>query len=282
MNYLENLKSIAKKNKSIVCLGLDPIIDDIPIETGNICEKISTFYEKMLSKMLQSGIMPSAAKPNYAFYAQYGLEGIQALLNVISFCKDAGLPVILDVKRGDIGKTAQAYAKESFEFFNSDAVTLAPYMGYDSIKPFMQDFPNKGYYVLTKTSNNSSGDIQDIECNGSPIFAHVADKILEWYEPGIGSVVGATFPEQLKLISQKFIDSNKEIPLLIPGVGAQGGSISEVLNILKNFKDITIHRINSSGAINFAYKQKPNKNFADAAVEALDELNTEIGQFINF
>ena len=282
MNYLETLKNTAKKNKSIVCLGLDPVIEDIPCETGSIGERISAFYEKMLSKMVQTGTMPSAAKPNYAFYAQYGLDGLQALINVISFCKSAGLPVILDVKRGDIGKTAQAYAKESFGFFNADAVTLAPYMGYDSIKPFMQDFPNKGYYILTKTSNTSSGDIQDVECNGTPIFVHVADKILEWYEPGIGSVVGATYPEQLKLISQKFIDADKEVPLLIPGIGAQGGSLSEVLNILKGFKDLTIHRINSSGAINFAYKQKPGKDFADAAVEALDELNGEIGRLVDF
>ena len=108
--------------------------------------------------------------------------------------------MILDYKRGDIGKTAKAYAKEAFDFFKADSVTLSPYLGYDSIEPYIKDYPDKGYYILTKTSNSSSGEIQDIKTGEKEIFLHVAELIVKWYHPGIGSVAGATYPEQLEKI----------------------------------------------------------------------------------
>jgi orotidine-5'-phosphate decarboxylase len=120
-------------------MGLDPVIEDIPIKTGSNKEKIISFYESILNKIIQQKVYPSAVKPNFAFYAQYGIEGIEALLSVIELYKSQDIPVILDAKRGDIAKTALAYAKECFGFYKADAVTLAPYMGYDSIAPFIDN-----------------------------------------------------------------------------------------------------------------------------------------------
>ena len=279
MDFLDSLKISYSKFNSILCLGLDPVIEDIPL-SGDIQTIIVAFYEEILNKILQKKVYPSAVKPNYAFYAQYGLEGIEALCKIITLYKNEGFPVILDAKRGDIEKTAKAYAKEAFDFFQADAVTLSPYLGYDSIQPFIDDFPDKGIYILTKTSNKTSRDIQDIIIDSEPLYIHVSKKIIEWYHPGIGSVVGATYPEQLLLLSNIFIRSGKEIPLLIPGIGAQGGSIEEVMKNLNHYADISIHRINSSSAINYAYKKNKKLHYAEAAVKALKSMNDAINKYI--
>lgn len=276
MNYIELLKTTADKYASIVCLGLDPVLEDIPLEKGTPGGRIYTFYEGILNAIVKEKVYPASVKPNYAFYAQYGFDGLEALHKIIKLYRGAGFPVILDVKRGDIGKTADAYSREAFEFFEADAVTLSPYMGYDSISPFMKNYPDRGYYILNKTSNKSSGDIQDIDTKGEPVFIHVSRKILDWYHPGIGAVVGATYPEQLEKISGIFRASGKEVPLLIPGVGSQGGSVAEVMKVLASPGDWRIHRINSSSAINYAYKKSPGLDYASAAVRALGDLNGEI------
>lgn len=276
MNYIEILKHSAVKYSSIVCMGLDPVIEDIPEENGTPGERIFVFYEKILNKLVQKNIYPGAVKPNYAFYAQYGIDGIISLEKVIKIYKSAEIPVILDYKRGDIGKTAKAYAKEAFDFFNADSVTLSPYLGYDSIEPYIKDYPDKGYYILTKTSNNSSGEIQDIKSENKEMFLQVAELIVKWFHPGLGSVAGATYPEQLEKISDIFINSGKEIPFLIPGVGAQGGSIEEVIKVIRRSENIGIHRINASSSLNYAYKTFKNMSYEDAAAEALKEMNDEI------
>jgi orotidine-5'-phosphate decarboxylase len=277
MNYIEILKDSATKYSSIVCLGLDPVIEDIPEKDGTPGERIYKFYEKILNAIVKKNIFPGAVKPNYAFYAQYGIDGIVSLEKIIAIYNKAGIPVILDYKRGDIGKTAAAYAKEAFDFFKADAVTLSPYLGYDSIEPYIKGYPDKGYYILTKTSNASSGEIQDVHTEGKEFFLHIADMIVKWYHPGIGSVAGATYPEQLDKINDTFLKSGKEIPFLIPGVGAQGGSISEVMAVLRKCPDVNIHRINASSSINYAYKKMKDMTYDNAAVEALNQMNEEIG-----
>ncbi len=280
MNYIELLKNKAEKYGSIVCMGMDPVLENIPIKGKSVKETIVEFYEAILNSLCKKGIYPSAVKPNYAFYGQYGLDGIEALWSIIKIYKREGLPVILDVKRGDIGTTAEAYAREAFVFFEADAVTLAPYMGYDSISPFMNGFPDKGYYVLNKTSNKSSVDFQDIMIDGSPFYSQVTQKIIEWYRPGIGAVVGATYPEELRSIIQKYNATGKEFPLLIPGVGRQGGDVREIVNILKENGNYQIHRINSSSAINYAYKKSPGMDYAEAAAHELHQLNEQIAVYL--
>lgn len=278
MNYTELLKNASSRNSSIVCMGLDPLLDEIPIALSTKRDTIISFYEGILNKIVQRGVLPSAVKPNYAYYAQYGFEGIEALVSLIKTFKGNGIPVILDVKRGDIGTTAAAYSRESFDFYKADAVTLSPFLGIDAIAPFMDLYPDKGYYILNKTSNRSSTEIQDLLVDSAPLFSHVSKKIIEWHRPGMGAVVGATYPEQLSLISEIFIGSGKEIPLLIPGIGAQGGSVDEVCAILALYPDPRIHRINSSSAINYAYKKHKGMRFDDAAAEALAVLTEEINR----
>ena len=277
MNYPELMKKSAEKYSSIVCMGLDPVLEDIPEKSGTPGEIILKFYENILNCIVKKNIYPGAVKPNYAFYAQYGIDGIEALESVIEIYKEADIPVILDFKRGDIGTTAKAYAKEAFEFFKADAVTLSPYLGYDSIEPFVSGYPDKGYYILTKTSNKSSTEIQDVKTGDKEFFLYIAEKLIEWYHPGIGSVVGATYPEQLSRISDIFINSGKEIPYLIPGVGTQWGSIDEVMAILRRFTDVRIHRINASSSINYAWKKYKEMSYDEAAVNALEIMNEEIG-----
>ncbi len=280
MNYPEKLIESSDKFNSIVSMGLDPVIEDIPVKTGSIKERIISFYESILNKITQQHVYPGAVKPNYAFYAQYGIEGIEALLYVINLYKSQGFPIILDAKRGDISNTARAYAKECFEFFNADAVTLSPYMGYDSISPFIDNFPDRGYYILNKTSNKSSVDFQDIMIGSEPLFIKVSRKIIEWHRPGLGAVVGATYPEQLQAIADIFAESKKIIPLLIPGVGSQGGSLAGIVKILKNYTNVRFVRINSSREINYAYKKYNNIPFAEASVKAIKTLNEDIEKII--
>jgi len=186
MDFCSLLRSSSLKFNSIVCLGLDPVLDTIPIEKGSPGERIRSFYETMLNTMARRNIMPAAVKPNYAFYAQYGLDGIGSLAAIIDACRGLGLPVILDVKRGDIGATAEAYAREAYDFFNADAVTLSPYLGFDSIEPFFSRYPDKGAYILNKTSNKSSGELQDVLVDGEPLYLRVSRKIVEWHRPGMG------------------------------------------------------------------------------------------------
>jgi orotidine-5'-phosphate decarboxylase len=276
MNYSDLLVSTAKKRKSIVCLGLDPILDKIPIQENNLRKKIFIFFETILNEIVRKNIYPSAVKPNYAFYAQYGFEGLYALQDVISLFQKAGLIVILDAKRGDIGSTSLAYAKECFGFFNADAVTLAPYMGYDSISPFLKFDQDKGIYVLCRTSNNSAVDFQDLVTDGSPLYIKVAEKLCAWGSGNLGAVIGATYPHELEEILLTFSKLNKKVPLLIPGIGSQGGDLKSIVGLLKKYSYLPLHRINSSSGILYAYEKVHNVQYNIAAINELNKLNEEI------
>lgn len=280
MSYLDDLKLTANKYKSILCMGMDPILDEIPQHKDGPRNTIFFFYENILNEMLRKNIRASAVKPNYAFYAQYGFEGLKALADLIPLYKNEGFQVILDVKRGDIGKTAAAYAYESFDFFDADSVTLSPYLGYDSIEPFIEKYPDKGYYILCRTSNKTAKDLQDIESCDEKIYIHTARLITKWFAPGIGAVVGATYPDELEQIIKVFNQERKDIPLLIPGVGSQGGDLWKVVRILKEHSDLDIHRINASSSINYAYKKYSGMNFAEAAVEEIKMINENINMVI--
>ncbi|MBN1645499.1 orotidine-5'-phosphate decarboxylase, partial [Candidatus Woesearchaeota archaeon] len=246
-------------------------------------ERLARFYCTMIDRFVQEKTIPGAVKPNLAFYEQYGFEGLRALKKIILKAKEYGIPVILDAKRGDIGKTSKAYAKAFFEFWDCDCLTVAPYMGSDSVGPFLEYSTNgKGVYILCRTSNKGAVDLQDIKTDdGEPFYIQTARKIIEWHKEGTGAVVGATYPEELGEIAKLFVKSEKQVPLLIPGVGAQGGSAREVVGVLKKAGyDMRICRINSSSGINFAYLKTGSEDFAGEAVKALKELNDEIGKII--
>ena len=281
MSYLDHLRVRAKKAKSIVCMGMDPIIEKIPIK-GEPCRIIEEFYIHILKEMNIRNSHPAIIKPNIAYFEQYGIDGLNALKSIISQYKSSGIPILLDAKRGDIGKTSTAYAKSVFEFWDSDAVTIAPYMGSDSVEPFIEWCEEgKGVYILCRTSNKGAVDLQDLKVDGVPVYMKLAENIIRWHKPGVGAVVGATYLEELEEISRFFVESKKEIPLLIPGVGSQGGSAKEVVEVLiKTKNDILIHRINSSSGINYAYIEKNTSDYATAAVDALETLNKDIGPLV--
>ena len=278
MSYLDDLRVRAKKAKSIVCMGMDPVIEKIQIK-GDTCQVIEEFYLDILKEMNKRDSYPAIIKPNIAYFEQYGFAGFNALKTIISQYKSSGIPTLLDAKRGDIGKTSTAYAKSVFEFWDSDAVTIAPYMGSDSVEPFIEWCDQeKGVYILCRTSNKGSVDLQDLKVDGVPVYMKLAENIIRWHKPGVGAVVGATYLEELEEISRFFVESKKEIPLLIPGVGSQGGSAKEVVEVLRKTKNnILIHRINSSSGINYAYIENDTSDYAKAAVDALENLNKEIG-----
>ena len=281
MGYLDDLRVRAKKAKSIVCMGMDPVIEKIQIK-GDTCQVIEEFYLDILKEMKKRDSYPAIIKPNIAYFEQYGFDGLNALKTIISQYKSSGIPTLLDAKRGDIGKTSTAYAKSVFEFWDSDAVTIAPYMGSDSVEPFIEWCDQeKGVYILCRTSNKGAVDLQDLKVDGVPVYMKLAENIIRWHKPGVGAVVGATYLEELEEISRFFVESKKEIPLLIPGVGSQGGSAGEVVEVLKKTNnDILIHRINSSSGINYAYIEKNTSDYATAAVDALETLNQDIGPLV--
>lgn len=282
MNFSESISDRAKKTGSLVCLGLDPMLDLIPEKKASIRETLEHFFVSILSEAESNDCLPNAVKPNYAFFAQHGFEGLFALQSVISFGHELKLPVILDAKRGDIGKTSAAYAAEAFDFWNADAVTVAPYMGSDSVSPFVEysEKKGKGVFVLVRTSNKGAGDFQNLRLvDQSFLFEEVAKQLVNWGKNAngnLGAVVGATSLSELELICGFFAKQSVGVPLLIPGVGSQGGSASETLGILRkqNFPLETV-LINSSSGILFAHQTHRGVSFEKAAVIELQKLQAE-------
>ena len=282
MGYLEYLKKSAQERKSILCFGLDPMLENIPEGTGSTTqERIVNFYAQITDAALARSPSISALKPNYAYFAQYGFEGLQALYALIKKYKGV-VPIILDAKRGDIGPSSQAYACEAFEFWGADAVTISPYMGEDSMMPFikMALAQGKGVYVLVRTSNEGAADFQSLKCEArdKPLYLEVARKLMKMHFDGLGAVVGATNADELEKVMWELEHHEKVFPLLVPGVGAQGGSAREVAKTLKAVSSQTFYlqRINSSSAIAYAYKKTGASDFVGAALSQIDALNREI------
>ena len=278
-SWTEQLKSRADLTKSIVCLGMDPLIEKIPLE-GTTEEIITIFYSEIIDACVKENCIPAIVKPNIAYFEQYGFDGLKALKNVAKKCRKMNIPVLCDAKRGDIGATSNAYAKALFDFWEFSAITVNPWMGEDSVMPFLEyGKEGKGIYILVRTSNPSAKEFQEQIADGKRLYMHVAEKLLEWNKEGTCAVIGATAPKELQEISEFFVKRGKEIPFLIPGVGKQGGNLKEVIEALKNSgTDLRIHRINASSSINYAWEKTGNtKEYAMAAVEELKRMNREIG-----
>jgi len=239
LKFLAQLDRAATKNNSLVCIGLDVDLKLLPTTSNNLLEKIFTFNKSIVDATKD---LVCAYKPNSAFYEQYGLEGFSALLKTIEYIKsNTDIPVILDAKRGDIGNSSAAYAASAFKVFQADAVTVNPYMGYDSIEPFLS-YEDKGVFILCLTSNPGAQDFQ------SEIYLKVARQAASWNKhDNCGLVVGATRPEQLKEVREIVGD----MPILIPGVGAQGGDVALTVKNGVNKKGLRAV-INSSRAIIYA------------------------------
>ncbi|MBI3034199.1 orotidine-5'-phosphate decarboxylase [Candidatus Woesearchaeota archaeon] len=278
-SFTELLVEKAQESKSIVCMGIDPVVKRIPLKEQSSEKKIVKFFSEIIEAAVSNNSVPVAVKPNYAFFAQNGFSGLRALKKVIVIAKSHKIPVILDAKRGDIGSSSEAYAREAFGFWKADAVTVSPYMGIDSIEPFLRYCSKgKGVYLLVRTSNKGASDFQDLSAEGKKVYMHVAGKLLDSHIEGLGAVAGATSPGELAEISSFFANSGKQVPLLIPGVGTQGGLANEVADVLRRNGSLAMHRINSSSSINYAYEKQQTDDFAGAAIRAIKEINSEIGE----
>jgi orotidine-5'-phosphate decarboxylase len=245
-----------KKKKSFLCVGLDPDMEKIP--RFLVDEEEDPIYEFNKQIVDATADHCVAFKPNTAFYEAYGLNGLHSLDKIIKYIK-SNYPeqlVIVDAKRGDIGNTSGMYAKAVFKKLNADAITVTPYMGRDSVKPFLE-FPNKWAIVLALTSNEGSSDFQLLKTDGKELYVHVLETCSGWGTPqNMMFVVGATK-------AKMFADIRKIVPdhfLLVPGIGAQGGDLEEVCRYGLNADTGLL--INSSRAIIYASN---GKDFAEKA-----------------
>jgi len=268
VNFIDKLNKATKKNKSLLCVGLDPDPSQMPEKVG-----VYEFNKAIIDATVH---LVCAYKLNLAFYEALGDEGMDALKQTVKYIPD-DIPVIGDGKRGDIGNTARAYARAIFSNLNFDATTVNPYLGFDSVEPFIQ-YTDKGVFILCRTSNAGALDFQSLPCESElgvrPLFELVALKASQWNVNGnIGLVVGATYPEELRLIR----NNHPDMPLLIPGIGAQGGDLALTVRY-----GVDAHGekaiINSSRQIIYASK---GKDFAQAAGEAALSLRDEINYHLS-
>ena len=272
------LKRAAQDAGNFLCFGFDPVLERIPLSGGKPKERILRFFSMILDELEASGIRPASVKPNSAFFEQYGIGGFEALFEIVQNLQHSGIQVILDAKRSDIGKTAAAYARFVFDELKADAVTVNPYLGLDSMEPFL-DYCNrgKGVYILLKTSNPGSRDFQELMVSGRPLYLHVLDKIMENKVEGLGAVVGGTHPNVLNEVLKISKERGRELPLLIPGIGSQGAPAEDLKEILFQ-NEADMHRINASSSLLYAWETYPGgKNvFAKAARSEFQKL---IAQF---
>ena len=279
-----------KQTGAPVVAGLDPMLDYIPKQVQEkafeefgetlegAAEAVWQFNKEIVDKIWD--LIP-AVKPQIAMYEQFGLPGLAAFKKTVDYCKEKGLIVIGDIKRGDIGSTSAAYAaghigrvqvgSRSFAPFDEDFITVNPYLGSDGVNPFLKvcKEEKKGMFILVKTSNPSSGEFQDQLVGGRPLYELVGEKVAQWGEDCmgdgysyIGAVVGATYPEMGKALRKVMPKSY----ILVPGYGAQGGKGADLVNFFN--EDGLGAIVNSSRGIIAAYRQE---KYADFGAEQFGE-----------
>ena len=286
MSYADYLIQSAEYSGNVTCMGLDPVLDCLPSD-GGFRDRVNGFFEKLFRRMKLEGVSPAAFKPNIGYYVindrprDENFEGSMALADVLDMLSSffPSVPVILDSKRGDIAKSSLNYAIEAFDSWQADAVTVSPYMGDDSVLPFA--FENKGVYILNRTSNPGGKTLQNmlaidrIDCHEHyPFYIAVAHLIASWANEheGIGAVVGATNMDELKDIVRYY--AGKVVPVLIPGVGSQGGSAEAVMDALRQATyDVRLARINSSSGLTHPWKKGPApEDWLDQCMAGIKDL----------
>jgi orotidine-5'-phosphate decarboxylase len=269
-SFMDRLRDRWHDADTLVCVGLDPEPAKFPARFARQPNAIFEFCRDIVDATAEYAC---AFKPQIAHFAAAEAEEALRMLILHIRLRHPRVPVILDSKRGDIGSTAQHYAREAFERYAADAVTVNPYMGRDSAQPFL-DHADKGVVILCRTSNPGAGDLQDLLVDGRPLYQHVAAKVArEWNEHGnCALVVGATWPEQLREVRAIVGD---HVPFLVPGVGAQGGDVRAVVSNARN-RDGDGLVISSSRAILYA---SSGDDYAEAAANAARALRDEINLY---
>lgn len=304
-DFISKLITEIKRKRSHVCVGLDPDFNRLPpalkLKAQNeygynrraIAQCILRFNQEIIDAVKDIAV---CIKPQAAMYEEYGHWGVKALEETISYCHHRGLLTILDAKRGDIGSTAQAYARgyigkinfwedKKKKVFNADAMTINPYLGFDSIEPFLNQATaeGKGLFVLVKTSNPGSKDLQDLKlASGEMIYERVAQLVAQWstdltknhnYQL-LGAVIGATYPEAAKKLRKMMPHSY----FLVPGFGAQGATAQDLVSFFN--ADGLGALINASRSVIFAYEQHETKQVGVAAKEAALEMRDQINDVL--
>ena len=266
MNFRQTLAAAWQRNDSLLCVGLDPDPVKFPAHFAGQPDAIFRFCREIVDATAD---LVCSFKPQIAYFAAHRAEDqLEALIAHIHE-KHSGIPVILDAKRGDIGSTAEQYAIEAFARYGADAVTVNPYMGRDSLEPYLA-FADKGVILLCRTSNPGGSDLQFLDVGGEKLYERVARLAAsEWNGSGqIGLVVGATFPAEIARVRELTGD----MPLLVPGIGAQGGDIAATVEAGRT-ANATGLMINSSRAILYAGK---DEDFAATARQVAAETRAAI------
>jgi len=269
MQFTASLAAAWEKNDSLLCVGLDPDPAKFPAHLKGRDDAIFEFCSAIVDATAD---LVCCFKPQIAYFAARRAEDqLEALIAHIRE-KHPAVPVILDAKRGDIGSTAEQYAVEAFERFRADAITVNPYMGRDSVEPYLA-YPEKGVILLCRTSNPGGSDLQFLDVGGEKLYERVARLVAtEWNTTGqCALVVGATFPGEIERVRA----ITGDLPLLVPGIGAQGGDIEATVKAGRTAKGTGL-MINSSRAILYAGK---DENFAAAARSAAQETRDAINRY---
>ena len=273
VTFIDKLSTIWSTSHSLLCVGLDPDITQFPLHLQQQADGIFVFCKEIIDA---TASVACAFKPQIAYFAalraEDQLEAICAYLRT----NYPEIPIVLDAKRGDIGTTAEQYAREAFERYGADAVTVNPYMGFDSVAPYLE-WKDRGTIVLCRTSNPGGSDVQFLMVDGQPLYQHIARLVAEkWNTNGqCGLVVGATFPQELAQVRRIIGD----MPLLVPGIGAQGGDIAATVRAGRT-GNASGMMINSSRAILYA-KPDPivGESFAQAAARVALATRDAINRF---
>ena len=268
MSFLERLRAAQARHDSLLCVGLDPEPAKLPGPWRGDAARIADFCKAVVDATHDH---VCAFKPQIAYFAAHRAE--DQLEDVLAHIRRVApqVPVILDAKRGDIGSTAEQYAKEAFERYQADAVTLSPFMGFDSIEPYLR-YEDKGAILLCRTSNPGGSDLQGQRlADGSLLFEHIARLAAgPWNRNGqLGLVVGATFPEEIRRVRELA----PTLPLLIPGVGAQGGDAEATVKAGWRADGPIV--VNSSRAVLYA---SPREDFAAAAQSAAEATRVALNR----
>jgi orotidine-5'-phosphate decarboxylase len=271
VKFIDKLSAAWATNDSLLCVGLDPDLERLPAALRHQPDGLLTFCKAIVDATAD---LACSFKPQIAYFAALGAEPqLEALCNYIR-SRHPSIPLVLDAKRGDIGATAHQYAREAYDRYGADAVTINPYMGFDSVEPYLA-WSDRGAIILCRTSNPGGSDLQFLESNGMPLYQHVAKLVAEkWNRNGqCALVVGATFPQELAQVRAIV----GEMPLLVPGVGAQGGDVEATVKAGRTASGAGM-MINSSRAILYAAPQT-GEDFAAAARRVALETRDAINQF---
>lgn len=268
-SFLDKVCAAARRNNSWLCIGLDSELSRLPafLRERHGPHALLEFNRAIIEATAD---LVCAYKPNLAFYEMLGPLGLEILYKIRELIPHE-IPVIGDAKRGDIENTARAYAKALFEHYRFDAVTVNPLMGFDSVAPFLE-YSEKCAFLLVRTSNPGARDFQELHCDGKPLYQHLAQKAREWNaRKNVGVVVGATAPNELAIVRRIVGD---EIPILVPGVGAQAGDLAQaVKNSVNSHGELAI--ISVSRSVIFASQ---GEDFAQAARKAAQTFQEAINR----